>query len=340
MAKVSRPSRISANPLVEDRFARRSSVPPRDGESRFRLRFSTGVSYLFLHLFFLPEGLGSNESVESTVGMSTRLEQIVLAGPELEVIPLEDTRSPLVVRLAGVYPHGTDFRYDIEVFGLEPGEFDVMDYVRRKDGTRPDDLPPLFVKIVSVLPPGQVEPNQLEPRAGFRIGGYRSALILGGCLWVLGLVAILLIGKKKRAVESYDSTRRISLADRLRPMVESAIAGRLGPSRLAELERLLLAYWRRRLGLEQTSAAEAIRALRNHEEAGRILTQLELWLHRPGSGSEVDVAELLKPYEDLPDDALEGPSESEESESEAVLAHRGAPEITTTEADASRGGGA
>ena len=45
--------------------------------------------------------------------------------------------------------------------------------------------------------------------------------------------------------------------------------------------------------------------LREHDEAGGLLKQLEIWLHRPGNAGEVDLAALLKPYQDLPADALE-----------------------------------
>jgi len=32
---------------------------------------------------------------------------------------------------------------------------------------------------------------------------------------------------------------------------------------------------------------------------------MELWLHSPGPADKVDVAALLKPYQNLPPDALE-----------------------------------
>ena len=51
-------------------------------------------------------------------------------------------------------------------------------------------------------------------------------------------------------------------------------------------------------------AAEAIGVLRDHEEAGGLLRQLELWLHRRDHNDSVDVAALLKPYQDVPADAL------------------------------------
>jgi hypothetical protein len=83
-------------------------------------------------------------------------------------------------------------------------------------------------------------------------------------------------------------------------MVEAAIAGRLTLTEQAELERLLLAYWRRRLNLENSKPAEAIAKLRGHAEAGQVLRQLEAWLHRPpGPSDAVDVAGLLMPYRSL-----------------------------------------
>jgi hypothetical protein len=89
-------------------------------------------------------------------------------------------------------------------------------------------------------------------------------------------------------------------------LVEGALAGQLSQPQLARLERTLLAFWRRRLGLEKADPAEAITTLRAHPEAGPLLEQLEVWLHRPGSRDRVDPARLLAPYQHLPPDALEG----------------------------------
>ena len=64
----------------------------------------------------------------------------------------------------------------------------------------------------------------------------------------------------------------------------------------------MLAYWRRRLGLAEEKIGRAIIELRGHDEAGPLLRQLELWLHRPGPADDVDVARLLEPYRDTPAD--------------------------------------
>ena len=94
----------------------------------------------------------------------------------------------------------------------------------------------------------------------------------------------------------------VTLADVLRPLVKKAQAGELSESGQAELERTLLSVWRKRLKLDDADPAESIIKLRKHEEAGALLRELEKWLHKPGSADDVNIAELLKPYEKLPAD--------------------------------------
>ncbi len=40
-------------------------------------------------------------------------------------------------------------------------------------------------------------------------------------------------------------------------------------------------------------------AIRDHEQAGQLLRQLEAWLHMPEPPAEVDVQALLAPYRDV-----------------------------------------
>jgi hypothetical protein len=239
--------------------------------------------------------------------MTGRITQLVLPGSELEAVPHEDRKLPIVLRVVGVYPHGSAFRYDLEYHGLEPGTFDLRNYLRRKDGSSTADLPALPVKVVPLLPPGQVTPHPLQIRETPFLGGYRALQIAVGTVWGLGLVAIIYYGflRRKTGATGPTAGRPASLADRLRPLVEGAMAGRLSQPQLASLERSLLAYWRKRLHLEKADPAQAIEQLRSHAEAGPLLEQLEHWLHRPGSPGAVDPIRLLEPYQRLPADALE-----------------------------------
>jgi hypothetical protein len=229
--------------------------------------------------------------------MPAWIEQVVVDGPELKVRPLEDRKSPIVLRIENAFPHGTAFRYDLVYYGLEAGTFDLRDYLVRADGSSMDDVVPLPVEIRPLLPPGQVEPSRLKPGPTPRLGGYRVAMLAAVVAWSAGVFVILLVGRKRRADADAATGQPVSLADRLRPAVEKAVAGEITGEEKSELERLLLAYWRRRLGLEDVRPPEAMAALRAHPEAGPLLDRLELWLHRPGADDKVDVAQLLRPYE-------------------------------------------
>jgi len=242
---------------------------------------------------------------DPTVGMSGTLEQRVLPGGELEVIPLAGSDSPIVLRITASYPHGSDWRYDFAFYGLEPGTYDLREYLRRKDGSAMDGVPEIPVEIrASLAPGGQPKPHDPEPRKLPRVGGYKLLLIGGGVLWVAGLAFLIFAGRRRKGGgEDGGAARPATLAERLRPIVLRAREGQLDKDGQARLERLLLAVWRKRLRVEDVSPAEAIRTLREHPEAGALLRALEDWLHRPAGAAnrDVDIEALLKPYEDFQD---------------------------------------
>jgi len=250
-----------------------------------------------------PLAADAVDTRSSAVGMPAQIEQIVIPGPELAVRPVTD-RGPLIVRIVNTFPHGTDFRYDIEYYGLEPGTYDLSRFLERRDGTPATGLPAIEVTITTLLPPGQVQPNALTPDSVHGLGGYQMWMITGAAVWAVGLFCILFAGRARRTGIDSAPVEPESLASRLRPIVEQAIAGELPAAKLAELEMMLVAFWRKRLHHDQSEAAEVIPKLRNHPEAGPLLRQLEAWLHQPETGSEVDVPGLLAPYRHLAADAL------------------------------------
>jgi hypothetical protein len=229
------------------------------------------------------------------------IQDLVLPAPELEVVPV-NAASPIVPHRPK-NPHGTAFRYDLEYTGLDPGEYDLSKWLQPLAGASAV-LSPIPVKIRSLLPAGQVLPHPPVPARAPVLGGYRAFLLVAGILWIVGLIAILRIGRK-RALAAAESARPRTLAERLRPLVEHAIAGRLSRVERARLELSLVAYWRKRLGLDALEPRAALAQLREHADAGPLLRSLEDWLHAPVPAHEVDLAVLLAPYRDLPADALE-----------------------------------
>jgi hypothetical protein len=223
--------------------------------------------------------------------------QIMLPGTLLEARPLAP-KAKLLLRLAETRPHGTLFDYDLRYVGLVPGKYDLRNYLTRKDGSSTNDLPNIAVEVAGLLP--QKHQGELVPQEVRKIpflGGYRTTLIVLAIGWAILFVPLWWIGRKPKAVElPKPAPKPPTLADRLRPLVALAVEGKLSRDELAQLERMLLNYWREKLGLQGESMAEAVQKLRHHPEGGALLREMENWLHRPPGSAKVDVNALLAPY--------------------------------------------
>lgn len=238
-----------------------------------------------------------------TVGMQARIENLVLPGSELEVVPATDRRAPLVVRIVRTAPHGTAFRYDITWYALEPGNYDLRDRLRRKDGSSAADLPKLPIMSTSALNAKFALPHELPPRQVTGFGHYDLIYTAVIAVWLFGLGAIFLWGRRSRenVIEAAETEPR-TFAEMLRPLVERGIAGTLTPTECATLERALFDHWADRLGLRDALPAELFRALHAHPEAGLLVRRLESWLHAPTAdrgdarATAIEVEALLAPY--------------------------------------------
>jgi len=248
------------------------------------------------HPFDQTIAKSANDISLTSVGQIGRLKQVVLPGGQLQARPIDDRQLSVIVRITNSWPHGTDFRYDIEYMGLEPGEFDLRDFLVRSDGTATDDLPSIPVIVQSVLPAGHIPPSELESRLP-RLGSYRLWLLLAATAWLAGL--LWLIFHRPTAIVNQVATESppLTLAQLLNPRLQAAAAGELNTQQLAELERYLVEFWRRKLGWEQDDWTAALPRLRRHETAGPLLLQVEKWLHAPPTENPIDLADLLKPYQ-------------------------------------------
>lgn len=237
----------------------------------------------------------SRDQRAAAVGMRAYVEQLVLPGSELEPAP-GDMRAPVVVRVLKVWPHGNQLRYDLEWTGLEAGKYDLAKFLRRKDGATSDDLPKVEVEVTRTLPKQQMEPSEPAPAPAPRLDGYSRLQVIAGIAWGVGLLLILFVGRRRRRAAAAPPPPKPTLADRLRPLVEAVAGDRANSAAKAELERLLLAFWRARLDLQQQKAADAITTIKQHPEAGALLRQIEAWLHMPTPPARVDLGGLLAPY--------------------------------------------
>lgn len=247
----------------------------------------------------------ADEPSTATVGMGTRIEEVILPGSELVVKEFKEG-DPIVLRIVSVKPHGPDmFRYELEYYGLSPGEYNLVNFLERKDRTPPGELPEVKAQINSILAADRVEPNRPRETSIPPIGGYLFWMRTLAVLWMIGIFVILFSKRKRDSKNEAADLPGPSLADRLQPMVEKAISGELTNSQMAELEMMLVAFWRKRLHLEQADIAKVTQELKNHEEAGPLIQQLEILLHRPHTENEVNVSQILEPYQNLPAEALD-----------------------------------
>ena len=241
-----------------------------------------------------PSASGSKVRPPS-VGMEGRLET-TLPGTRLAARPV-DEKSPVILRIADTRPHGTLTWYDLRYIGLEPGRYDLRDSLRRADGSSLGELPALPVQVVGLLPAAHTGELIESPRGLLGLfGGYRNTLVALGAVWLLVAVPLWLLGRHRKPPGALPAPERPpTLAERLRPLVEQAAAGRLDTDGQARLERLLVSHWRERLALGELSQAAALAALRRDAKAGALLTALENWLHRPPGLVAVDVPALVAP---------------------------------------------
>jgi hypothetical protein len=254
-----------------------------------------------LILLLAPGLILAGEPPSRTIGIEGRA-SVVLPKKYYRPRPLDD-RTELILRIESLsaLTNGQQ-RYEFSYIGLEPGVYNLTDYLMRPDGSRPDELGAIPIQVRATLPEnhdGQL--NAYLPRPFPWIGGYRAFLVLLGVVWAGGIAGFALAFRKKRVVVVAPPLPvPPSFAERLRPLVEAAATGKLGADGQALLERLMMGYWREKLNLPDLGMAEALLRLKADAQAGELLRALERWLHRQGSVPLSEVAAVLEPYRTAP----------------------------------------
>lgn len=245
------------------------------------------------------------EKSSSTVGIEAIY--ILRAGRgDLQAASAVD--SKVVLRISNV-SRDQDQQYWLELryIGMFPGEYDLREYLRLPNGEGLSDqdrasLQPAMVDVKSVLPPdhdGKL--TEVAQPALPRVWPYRKLLVSACVAWFLLPIAWWLVRRRNEIpMTEQPVTIAHSLADRLRPLVTAAMEGRASVQSQAELERLLLTYWRGQLNLVSTSPEENLLQMKRHPEAGKLLGELERWLYHSPGNNQVDLQRLLAPYAEVP----------------------------------------
>ena len=238
------------------------------------------------------------EVPEARVGQPLTLTDIYIPGGAVEPTPRRDRTPPLVVRLLETKSAKDGHRYDFEITGLDPGKYDLADYLTAVNPVNTPAIPEILLEITSVLPAGVVLPSELPPVKIPALGGYKNKMIAATALWCAGFIAMVVWIRRKKTGATVSSEYLATLAERLQPLLERAASGNLDDAGRASLERLVIGRWRERLPeISSLPPAEAMVKLRAHPEASPLILQLERWLHaREGNVSPSDLKALLAPY--------------------------------------------
>ncbi len=225
------------------------------------------------------------------------------SGKPLRAKSQRDADASIVIRLA-VSPADRS-KYEATFLGTRVGTYDLSKWIEHADGSEATDLPACPVEVVSTLTNDQR--SDLFDAAKFEAhvwGGYRLSACLIGLIWI-GIPIVVLVRRamNRKTIEAPPAVQKTpTFAERLKPLVEAAVAGKLSIREKGQLELLLLHYWRERNSLQEVDMATAIGQLRQHPEAGQLITHIERWLHQSSSSSESDacsaesIKQLLEPY--------------------------------------------
>ena len=251
----------------------------------------------FILLLFLTAISHAAETPSQRVGLPLVIEDQYLSGPLLEPVPRRDREPSLVVRILETKPAQDGFRYTFEVQGLDAGTYNLGEFLREATAESGHSSHQVPLTITTELPPGLPRPADLEPKSAPEIGGYRTILKVLGVLWLIVLAIIINSFRKKKAAATQELPPP-TLAERLKPLVQKASQETLSTDDQAQLERLLVGHWRKRLPeIANEEPAKVLRHLREHREASPLILQLEKWLHAPNPDfSSDDLDQLLAPY--------------------------------------------
>jgi hypothetical protein len=203
-------------------------------------------------------------------------------GEPLEARPVTGD-SPILLRIASRRPEeGGATMYELRFIAIQPGIYDLRDLLRYGVDRPARDVAPIWVRVLTLLPPdhdGGLSPID-DPLLSIP-GTPTLWMILFGVVWLVPIAIWIVRRRATEEPEAVDVVSGPTLADQLRPLVETALAGTISRDDKARLEMLLLTHWRDSLELGTFHHGEAIARMRKHPEAGELLNTVERWLHAP-----------------------------------------------------------
>ena len=249
-------------------------------------------------LFFLISSLCSFSQTKAPLGLPQTLEDLYIPGPRIEAIPRTNNESSLVIRILRIKPAADGFRYDLEIYALDPGTHRIAEFLRYATDRSPVQSLNATFEVTTTHPLDTLpKPSVPEPVEPEKLGGYKDLIIVLGIFWLLIFLAIIFYRKKQ--VDDLVLKKPLpTLHEKLQVLVSAASQGELNDQQQAHLERLILGHWKEKIPeIDSLPPARALVELRSHPEASPLILKLEEWLHAPNKKlSSEKFLPLLTPY--------------------------------------------
>ena len=259
------------------------------------------IRFLIITFLLIPiSDLKSQISnLEAPLGLPTALEDLYIPGSKVEVIPRTNNESSLVIRILNVKPAADGFRYDLEIYALDPGTHRIADFLRYADDRTPIKNVDATFEVTTIHSLDSLPmPSSPEPVAPKKLGGYKTLIIVLGILWAIILLVIIFY-RKKQTADFIAENPPPTLHEKLQVLVAHASQGDLTDYEQANLERLIIGHWKEKLPeIGSLPPARALVELRNHPDASPLVLKLEEWLHAPNPNLSLEeILPLLAPYQ-------------------------------------------
>jgi hypothetical protein len=216
---------------------------------------------------------------------------ITYSGPELIVKPYK-FGVPVNLRIANITEIDGARTYDVRYMLNTGGEFDITKFLGAKDGSALDDLPQF--KVIGLEYMSQQMDQRIEQveETGIDIWHYYyeclGAIII---LWVIWLLLLIFWGREKpeRIAEPAPAE---TFYDKLRGFLNQIDQKSIDEKGKAQLEMLLINWWRDQLGYTELEMHQVMRQIGNDAASASAFNLVQQWLHNPDHS--VSIEELVQ----------------------------------------------
>jgi hypothetical protein len=226
---------------------------------------------------------------------------ITYSGAELMVQPYR-FGVPVNLRIAKVTEANGVRTYDIRYMLNTGGEFDITEYLATKDGSALTDLPQFNVMGLEHLSQNMDQRIEQVEAMGIDIWHYYyqcMGAVVG--LWIIWLLLLIFWGREKPEVVE-DAAPVETFYDVLGAFLRQIESKSIDDKGKAQLEMLLINWWRDQLGYADLEMHEAMRRIGSDSASAAAFNKIQQWLHNPKNSVSVDeLLESLRPLSVKPE---------------------------------------